>query len=44
MEGGEGEKTEPPMGAGWPETSGLETVRTEWDTLGEDWGQHSRQG
>ena len=29
---------------GWPETSGLETVRTEWDILGDDWGEHSRQG
>lgn len=29
---------------GWPETNGLETVRTEWDTRGKDWGEHARQG
>lgn len=29
---------------GWPETNGLETIRTEWDTLRRDWEKHSRQG
>lgn len=38
------EETELPIGEGLIRNQQAETVRTEWDPLGENWGEDSKQG
>lgn len=38
------EETEVPIGEGLIRNQQAETVRTEWDPLGENWGEDSKQG